>query len=75
MNEWFENDHMRQNKEKYHILVSVYKHENIFVSKEQAKIWKNAKLKLLGVEIDRSLISLFDHYIRKLEKRKVVLWS
>ena len=34
------------------------------------KVWESAKPKLLGAEIDGSLINMFDYYVRKLEKRK-----
>ena len=70
MNEWFENNHMKPNKVKCHLWVSGYKHENVWASIEQIKIWESAKPKLLGAEIDRSLMNMFDYYIRKLEKRK-----
>ena len=67
---------MKPNKEKCYLWVSGYKHENVWASIEQMKIWESAKPKLLGAEIDRSLINMFDHYVRKLEKRKkLLLWS
>ena len=53
--EWFENNHMKLNQEKHHLLVSGHKHENIWAKMGQTKIWEGSKQKLLGVEIDSSL--------------------
>ena len=53
--EWFGNNHMKLNQEKCHLLVSVYKHENIWARIGQTKIWESRKQKLLGVEIDSNL--------------------
>ena len=62
--EWFENNHMKLNQEKCHLLVSGYKHENIWAKIGQTKIWESRKQKLLGVEIDSSLN--FDLYVSSL---------
>ena len=53
--EWFENNHMKLNQEKCHLLVSGHKLENIWARIRQPKIWESRKQKLLGVEIDSSL--------------------
>ena len=50
--EWFENNHMKLNQEKCHLLVSGHKHENIWAKIGQTKIWESRKRKLQGVEID-----------------------
>ena len=74
--EWFENNHMKLNQEKCHLLVSRHKHENIWAKIGQTKIWESRKQKLLGVEIDSSLN--FDLYVSPLcEKagKKVVCIS
>ena len=46
---------MKLNQEKCYLLVSVYKHEHIWIRIKEAKIWESRKQKLLGVEIDSSL--------------------
>ena len=46
---------MKQNQGKCHLLVSEYKHENIWARINQVKIWESSKQKLLGLVIDRDL--------------------
>ena len=58
---------MKLNQEKCHLLVSVYKHKNIWARTGQTKIWENRKQKLLGVEIDSTLN--FDLYVSSLCKK------
>ena len=53
--EWFENSYIKFNQEKFHLLVSGNKFENIWAEIDHAKIWKSPKQKLLGVVIDRDL--------------------
>ena len=53
--EWFESNYMKLNQDKCHILVSGYKHENIWPRIGEAKIWEGSKQKLLGVVIARDL--------------------
>ena len=65
--EWFENNHMKLNQEKCHLLVSGYKHENIWARIGQTKIWESRKQNLLGVEIDSNLN--FDLYVSSLCKK------
>ena len=50
--EWFENNSMKLNQDKYHLLVSGFKYENVRVKIGKANIWESKKQKLLGVEID-----------------------
>ena len=68
--EWFENNYMKLNRKKCHLLVSGNKFENIWAEIGHAKIWETPKQKLLGVVIDRDLS--FDdmslHYIGKLAR-------
>ena len=68
--EWFENNHMKLNQEKCHLLVSGYKHENICTRIGQTKIWESRKQKLLGVKIDSNLNFdfMFHQSVRKREK-------
>ena len=47
---------MKLNQDKCHLLVSGYKHENIWARIGEAKIWESSKKKFfLGVVIDRDL--------------------
>ena len=58
--EWFENNnYMKLNQEKCHLLVSWNKFENIW-----AKTWESPKQKLLGVVTNRDL--RFDGYVSSL---------
>ena len=73
--EWFENNSMKVNQDKCHLLVSGFKYGNVWAKIGKTKIWESKKQKLLGVEIDRTLS--FDEHIaslcRKAEKRLSVL--
>ena len=51
--EWFGRNYMKVNQEKRHLLVSGYKHENIWAQIARVKIWESSKQKLLGFVIDR----------------------
>ena len=53
--EWFENNNMKLNQDKCHLLVSGYKNENVSANIENEKIWETNKQKLLGLDIDRNL--------------------
>ena len=59
--ELFENNFMKLNQDKCHLLVSGHKHENIWSKIGEMKIWKSNKQKLLSVVIDRNLN--FDEYV------------
>ena len=65
--EWFENNSMKLNKGKCHLLVSGFKYENISAKIGETKIGKSKKQKLLGVKIDRTLS--FDEYTASLCKK------
>ena len=53
--EWFENNKMKLNHDKCHLLVSGYKNENVWPNTGNEKIWESNKQKLLGLDIDRNL--------------------
>ena len=65
--EQLENNHMKLNQENCHLLVSGYKHENIWARIGKTKVWESRKQKLLGVEIDSNLN--FDLYVSSLCKK------
>ena len=39
--EWFENNNMKLNQDKFHLLVSGYKNENVWANIGNEKIWEN----------------------------------
>ena len=61
--EWFENNYMKLNRKKCHLLVS----GNIWAEIGHAQIWESPKQKLLGVVIDRDLS--FDGYVSSLYRK------
>ena len=65
--EWFENNFMKLNRDKCHLLVSGNKHETVWAKIGETKIWESKKQKLLGVVIDRNLN--FDGYVFDLCKK------
>ena len=52
--EWFENNSMKLNDDKCHLLVFGDKYENVWAQIGKAKISKSKTQKLLGVEIERT---------------------
>ena len=53
--QWFEENYMKLNKEKCHLLVSGHKYEHIWIKINNYMIWENKNVKLLGVNIDSEL--------------------
>ena len=53
--EWYENNYLKLNQEKCHLLVSRNNFKNIWAKIDHAKIWKSHKQELLGVVTDRDL--------------------
>ena len=66
--EWFESNYKKLNQDKCNLLVSGYKHENIWARIGEVKIWESSKQKLLGVVIDRdlSLMNTFHLCVKRL---------
>ena len=50
---WFENNSIKLNQDKCHLIVSGHKYENVFASVGQSVIWETENKKLLGIIIDR----------------------
>ena len=50
--EWFENNYMRLDQEKCHVLVTEFKFEYLWAKIGQTGIWESAKQKVLGVKIN-----------------------
>ena len=65
--EWFQNNNMKLNQDKCHLLVSGYKHENVWAQIGDENIWESNKQKLLGLQIDRNLH--FNEYVSLLCKK------
>ena len=53
--EWFENNYMKLNSDKCHLLISGFKHQLHWAKTGNFKIWESSHEKLLGVTIDRDL--------------------
>ena len=64
--EWFENNFMKLNQDKCHLLVSGHKHETVWAKIGEKKTWESNKQKMFGVVIDRNLN--FDEYVFDLRK-------
>ena len=58
---WFENNYMKLNTEKCHLLIAGKKTEHIWAKVGESKIWEEHKVKLLGVTIDNEL--KFDEHV------------
>ena len=52
---WFENNYMKLNTDKCHLLVSGYRFEELWVKIGNDTIWETKNVKLLGVTIDNEL--------------------
>ena len=82
--EWFENNFMKLNEDKCHLLVSGQKHETVWAKIGETKIWESNKQKLLGVVIEYvfdlckkagrklSVLARLSNYM-SFEKRKILL--
>ena len=55
INEWFQNNYMKLNTGKCHLLVAGHKFEHTWVRIGPGKIWDDHSIKLLGVSIDNEL--------------------
>ena len=65
--EWFENNFIKLNQDKCHLLLSGHKHETVCAKIGKTKIWESSKQKLLGVAIDGNMN--FDEYFFGLCKK------
>ena len=65
--EWFQNNYIKLNKDKCHLLIGGYKNDSILAKIGDSKIWESDKQKLLGVHIDRTLS--FDEHASNLCKK------
>ena len=65
--EQFENNFMKLNQYKCHLLVSGHRHETVWAKIGETKIWESNKQKLLEFDIDRNLN--FAEYVFDLSKK------
>ena len=65
--EWFQNNNMKLNLDKCHLLVSGSKYEIVWAQIGDEIIWESNKQKLLGLQIDRNLN--FNEYVSLLCKK------
>ena len=61
---WFENDYMKLNTNKCHLIVLGYKHEHVWADIWKDLIWESNDVKHIGITIDRDL--KFDKHVLKL---------
>ena len=61
---WFESKYTKLNIEKCNLIVSGYKHEQVWAKVGEDKIWESAYVKLLRVTIDKEL--RFDKHVPKI---------
>ena len=67
--EWFQNNNMKLNQDKCHLLVSGYKHEKVWAQIGYEVNWESNKHKLLGLQMHRDLnFNICLHYTKKLAK-------
>ena len=52
---WFENNYMKLNTDKCHLMISGHKYENTFANIGDDIIWEENKVELLGITIDRQM--------------------
>ena len=61
---WFENNYMKLNTDICRLIVSGYKHEQVWANIGKDLIWESNDVKFLGVNIDRD--QKFDKHVLKL---------
>ena len=53
--EWFDNNYMKLNSDKCHLLISGFKHQLHWVNVGPSKVWESSERKLLGIALDNGL--------------------
>ena len=71
--ELFENNSMKLNQDKRHLLVLEFKYKNVWPKIGKTNVRENKKQKLLGVERDRTLN--FGGYVGSICKKDAQKWS
>ena len=65
--EWFDNNYMKLNKGKCHLMVSGHKFEHLWVNVGDTKVWESNSNKMLGVLIESNL--KFDKHVNDICKK------
>ena len=65
--EWSQNNNIKLNRDKCHLLVSGYKHEHVWAQFLDEIIWESNKQKLLRLQIDKNLS--FNEYVSFFSKK------
>ena len=65
--EWFENNYMKLNEDKCHLLVAGNRCETLWGNIRETRIWESKNEKLLGLTIDRN--PTFDDHVFTLCKK------
>ena len=65
--EWFEENYMKLNEDKCHLLISGHKYEHVWAKIGNSKIWESQHEKLLGVTIDKEI--KFNNHISDICKK------
>ena len=65
--EQFENNYMKLNEGKCHVLVAGHRYETLWANIGETRIWESKNEKLLGLIMDRNLI--FDDHVFTLWKK------
>ena len=66
----FQNNYMKLNTDKYHLLVAGHKFEHTRERAGPDKIWEDHSVKLLGVSIDNEL--KFDKHVLNITKKLIL---
>ena len=53
--EWFENNYIKLNEDKCHLLAAGHRYETLWTNIGETRIWQSKNEKLLGLTIDRNL--------------------
>ena len=68
--EWFENNYMKLNEDKCHLLVAGHRYETLWANIGEARIWESKNEKLLGLIFDDHVFTLWKKAGRKLSAKE-----
>ena len=68
--EWFENNYMKLNEDKCHLLVAGHRYETLWANIGEARIWEGKNEKLLGLIFDDHVFTLWKKAGRKLSAKE-----
>ena len=53
--EWFENNYMKLNEDKCHLLLAGHRYETLWANTGETRIWESKNAKFLGLTVDRNM--------------------